>query len=300
MFLCIYRSSSPGVNMPKKYEFIIIFIVIAFLIYSWVSRFGPILPSPEGYMVLFEKDAWFLVCLGLIATASALFSLFLEFKLSRSAAFIGWVLYFPVLFNILMPMFIPFFSVIGIFYTPWLALTDFDFASRLIHGFIRFPNENLQLALGIIGYTFIAAGLIIYSISLFQLLSHNRKGRTLFTRGFYGVVRHPQYLGIILWTLGFAISGWRLINYMAWLTLSYLYLVLAEYEESELEKTFGQEYLEYKSKVPFITPYLKLKLKPFSKIASKKEMKILIYTFAYLLLILAFYRLLDPYVVMSR
>ncbi len=299
MFLCIYRSFFPPVQtMPKKYEFIVVFIVAVFLIYTWVSRFGFSLPSLEGYVALFEEDAWFLVFLGLIATASALLSLFLEFKLSRSATFIGWVLYFPVLFNVLLPMFIPFFSVIGVFYTPWLALTDFDFANMLIHGFIRFPNESVQFAVGITGYTLIAAGLVIYSLSLFQLLSHNRKGRTLLTRGFYGVVRHPQYLGIIIWTLGFAISGWRLINYLVWLTLGYLYLVLAEYEESELERTFGQEYLEYKSKVPLIVPYLKLKL--FPKIASKRKIRILAYTLTYVTLLIALYHFLNPYVIMYR
>jgi protein-S-isoprenylcysteine O-methyltransferase Ste14 len=275
-------------------------MIIVFMVYIWASRFGFSLPPLEGYMTLFREDAWLLVFLGLIATAFALFSLFLEFKLSRSAAFVGWVLYFPVLFNILLPMFILFFSVIGIFYTPWLAFTDFDFANRIINGVIRLPDENACLIIDGLGYIFIALGLFIYSLSLYQLLSHMRKGRTLLTKGLYGFTRHPQYLGIFLWTLGFSILGWRLINYLMWLTLCYSYLILAEYEEFELEKAFSQEYLQYKSKVAFMIPWLKLKIKLFSDIASKKETRILAYTLVYVSLLAAFYYILDPYIVLYR
>ena len=286
--------------MHRRYGFIVVFIVILFLIYAWISRFGLSMPPSEGYVPLLRGDAWFLVCLGLIATALALLSLFLEFKLSRSAAFIGWVLYFPVLFNTLVPMFILFFSVIGVFYTPWLLLTELAFANRLINGVIRLPNDNADMIIEGLGYILIVAGLAIYSLSLYQLLSHNRKERTLLTRGLYSVARHPQYLGIFLWTLGFAISGWRLINYLMWLTLCYSYVFLAEYEEVELEKTFGQEYIQYKSKVPFIIPCLKLNVKLSSRIVSGRKTRLLAYTILYILLLLACYYTLDPYVVMYR
>jgi protein-S-isoprenylcysteine O-methyltransferase Ste14 len=289
-----------GVCLSRKYGCIVVLIIIFFMVYSWASKFGFSLPPFEGYMTLFRGDAWLLVFLGLIATAFALFSLFLEFKLSRSAAFVGWVLYFPVLFNTLLPMFILFFSVIGIFYTPWLAFADFDFANRVINGVIRLPDENACLIIDGLGYIFIALGLVVYSLSLYQLLSHMRKSRTLLTKGLYSFTRHPQYLGIFLWTFGFSILGWRLINYLMWLTLCYSYLILAEYEEVELEKAFSQEYLHYKSKVAFIIPLLKLKIKLFSDIASKKETRILAYTLIYVSLLAAFYYILDPYIVLYK
>ncbi|MEM2937490.1 MAG: DUF1295 domain-containing protein [Candidatus Bathyarchaeia archaeon] len=287
-------------DLSRKYAFIIVLIILVFMAYSWASRFGFNLPPPEGYMTLLRADAWFLVCLGLIATSFALLSLFLEFKLSRSAAFIGWVFYFPVLFNTLMPMFILFFSVIGVFYTPWLSFADLNFANRLINGVIRLPDENAYLIIDGVGYMLIALGLVIYSLSLYQLLSHARKGRTLLTKGLYGFTRHPQYFGIFLWTLGFAILGWRLINYLMWLTLCYSYLLLAEYEEVELEKAFSQEYIQYKSKVPFMIPRLKLRMKLFSGIASKKKTRILAYTLMYVLLLVFCYYILNPYIVMYR
>jgi protein-S-isoprenylcysteine O-methyltransferase Ste14 len=284
----------------RRYEFIVVFTIVAFMIYAWVSRFGFSLPSSEGYMVFFREDAWLLVCLGLIATASALFSLFLEFKLSKSVAFIGWVFYFPVLFNTLMPMFILFFSVIGVFYTPWLMLMELDLANRMVNGIIRLPDGNIHLIIDVLGYVLIAVGLLFYSLSLYQLLSHTRRRRELLTKGLYGVIRHPQYFGILLWTFGFAVSGWRLINYLVWLTLGYSYLLLAEYEEVELEKTFGQDYLHYKSRVPFIIPYPKLKTRCCSRIASNRKLRILVYTSVYILSLIICYYILDPLIVVYR
>ncbi len=286
--------------MGKKYGYVVAFIVILLLIYVWVSRFGLSLPPVEDYALPLGRDAWLLVGLGLTATALALLFLFLDFKLSRSAAFIGWVFYFPVLFNILIPMFIMFFSVIGVFYTPWLVFTDLESANRIINGHIRLQNEYLYMSIETLGYILIVGGLAVYILSLYQLLSHAKKGHKLLTKGFYGLIRHPQYLGIFLWTLGFAICGWRLINYLMWLTLCYSYMLLAEFEEAEMEKKFGKEYEDYKSNVPLITPFLKLNFKPISNIASNRKARLLAYTAVYLLLLTAFYFIVDPYIVIYR
>lgn len=287
-------------QLQRRLGFVVVFIVILLLVCAWTLRFGLNVPPSMEYVPLLRGNAWLMVFLGLIATTFALLSLFVEFKLSRSAAFVGWVLYFPVLFNVLVPMFIMFFSVIGIFYTPWLMLTELAFSNRLINGVIRLPNQSAYLILEGLGYVLIAVGLAVYSLSLYQLLSYVRKGQTLFIKGLYSVTRHPQYLGIFLWTLGFAISGWRLINYAMWLTLCYVYMFLAEYEEAELEKTFGQEYLQYKSKVSFIIPYLKLKSKHMAKIWSERRVRLLVYTVLYILLLISFYYIIDPYIVMYR
>jgi protein-S-isoprenylcysteine O-methyltransferase Ste14 len=285
--------------LHRRYGFIVVVIVLLSLMCLWIARFGVNVPSPEGVMPLLREDAWVLVSLGLIATTSALLSLFLEFKLSRSAAFIGWVLYFPVLFNTLVPMFILFFSVLGVVYAPWLVFTELAFANRLINGIIRLPDENVALVVEGLGYVAIVVGIAIYSLSLYQLLAHARKERALLTRGLYSVTRHPQYLGLFLWTMGFAVSGWRLINYLMWLTLCYAYLFLAEYEEMELEKTFGKAYVQYKSRVSFIIPYLKLD-RILSKTASGRKTRLLTFTVFYVLLLIFCYYIIDPYIVLYR
>ena len=89
------------------------------------------------------------------------------------------------------------------------------------------------------------------------------RGRKLVTSGLYSVVRHPQYLGIILATLGLTLEssaggGTRLISLIAWTLLIVAYVWLAYREESSLQEKYGTEFLAYKKKVPFILPLIKV------------------------------------------
>jgi protein-S-isoprenylcysteine O-methyltransferase Ste14 len=100
-------------------------------------------------------------------------------------------------------------------------------------------------------------GLVIFLAAFFQQLKARRKG--LLTGRLYSVVRHPQYFGIIILTLGLTImsvqwSGWNTNVALAWLIEVFGYILLASYEERCLLKKYGKEYAEYKQKVPFIFP----------------------------------------------
>jgi protein-S-isoprenylcysteine O-methyltransferase Ste14 len=76
----------------------------------------------------------------------------------------------------------------------------------------------------------------------------------LLREGIYSRVRHPRYLGVLLALLAFALF----INYLAtWLLLPVsvagLYLVTV-LEERELIERFGEEYREYRARVPRLLP----------------------------------------------
>lgn len=78
----------------------------------------------------------------------------------------------------------------------------------------------------------------------------------LVTRGPFAIVRHPMYLGIILASLG------GLLIYRTWTlvftTVSFLGLVLrARREEQALAAEFGEEWEEYRRRVPAYRPRLK-------------------------------------------
>ena len=72
--------------------------------------------------------------------------------------------------------------------------------------------------------------------------------------GVYSIVRHPQYLGGLLAHIAFSflLSGlYSLLSTPLIVTLIYL---ISRKEESELNKEFGQEYLNYKKKTPMLLP----------------------------------------------
>jgi protein-S-isoprenylcysteine O-methyltransferase Ste14 len=74
----------------------------------------------------------------------------------------------------------------------------------------------------------------------------------LMTDGWYAYVRHPLYLGILVF-------GWLIpemtVNRLALLVVFSLYILIgAWFEERKLLKDFGPAYAEYKTRVPMFFP----------------------------------------------
>jgi len=85
---------------------------------------------------------------------------------------------------------------------------------------------------------------------------------SLVTDGIYAVVRHPQYLGFLLLTSGMLIQWTTIPTALMWPILVILYHRLAKEEEREMEATFGEKYLQYKSKVPMFIPFFGREKRP--------------------------------------
>jgi len=91
-----------------------------------------------------------------------------------------------------------------------------------------------------------------------------RRKEKINTTGLYSVVRHPQYFGIIIVTLGMTIMCIQfkrghppeLTN--IWLLQVLGYILLAAYEERYLMREHEREYQQYRDKVPFIFPIPRL------------------------------------------
>jgi protein-S-isoprenylcysteine O-methyltransferase Ste14 len=79
----------------------------------------------------------------------------------------------------------------------------------------------------------------------------------LVTTGMHGRVRHPMYAGHLLmmtgWTVGSGLAACFALTAFAVVTG----LWMMRFEEKELEQRFGEEYREYKKKVPALLPRLR-------------------------------------------
>jgi protein-S-isoprenylcysteine O-methyltransferase Ste14 len=79
---------------------------------------------------------------------------------------------------------------------------------------------------------------------------------TLVENGLYGIVRNPMHLGWTIVLIGIALltqSFTLLVIFIPLFVLAHIvYLKLVE--EKELEKKFGQAYLDYKKSVPMFIP----------------------------------------------
>jgi protein-S-isoprenylcysteine O-methyltransferase Ste14 len=76
----------------------------------------------------------------------------------------------------------------------------------------------------------------------------------LLTEGIYGRLRHPRYVEVTLWVLGYAlVTNFPSLYAAAVLTPPAL-LIIVVLEERELEERFGEEWREYAARVPRFVP----------------------------------------------
>jgi len=79
-------------------------------------------------------------------------------------------------------------------------------------------------------------------------------GGSLVTTGLYGFVRHPQYSGLLLVTIGLLVQWPTIITALMWPVLAFAYYRLAKKEEDDMEREFGDAYRKYRDKVPMFIP----------------------------------------------
>ena len=210
------------------------------------------------------KNWWipFIIVISLIIIG--ILGVILNKKIKWAGYFAAWIFYIPVILGILAPMIIPFLGV-GIFYLIWEPL-EVQSLSFLRLGMYPYPYcpipPVMRKAINIIGFILIALGFGVTVIGLWQIIRAKkvkRKEGGLIQTGLYSISRHPQYLGIIGWTLGIILISPipRIMDFLLWTVLVLLHIFLADSEENKLYKEFGSEYIEYSNRVPYMLPYAK-------------------------------------------
>ncbi len=111
-------------------------------------------------------------------------------------------------------------------------------------------NSAVEMVMWI-SIIFIGIAIILISWGWFQI--YRSKGK-LVTNGIYHIIRHPQYLGLILIVIGFVIQWPTLPTIIMAPVLIFMYFRLARIEERELEQEFGEFYKKYLKKVPAFIP----------------------------------------------
>ena len=116
----------------------------------------------------------------------------------------------------------------------------------------------------------ILGGLFFIHSFIYQLIFR----KELIRKGPYKYVRHPQYLGIIIMTLGLTIISLdtspifpfgnefyyeKSLLVFIWLVEVIAYIILAKIEDFSLRKKYGKAFIEYENSVGFMIPILTVK-----------------------------------------
>ncbi|TXT60773.1 MAG: conserved membrane protein of unknown function [Promethearchaeota archaeon] len=159
----------------------------------------------------------------------------------------------------------------------WKGLMSIPFIVYMLYIF-QYPNMLMGL-ISLYGILFIF-GLVFF---LYSLIYKRRQRNNLITTGPYKLVRHPQYLGIIISTFAITLESldYNPISiflppfftshgfiFLFWIFMVFIYIILARIEENSLLNSFGSVFIEYKNQVPFMVPLFGVEY--ISKISDNK------------------------------
>lgn len=120
-------------------------------------------------------------------------------------------------------------------------------------------------------------GIFIMVYATIYLNVKRKKG--LVTSGPYRWVRNPQYFGALLFTINLTSRSYREVlgdvgwlgpegTLLVWLGTLGAYILLALVEELHLSRLFGEAYAAYRSKTPFLIPFIVTRRRSFEIVAS--------------------------------
>jgi protein-S-isoprenylcysteine O-methyltransferase Ste14 len=101
------------------------------------------------------------------------------------------------------------------------------------------------------------AGTLVFLCLSFYLVSKSHKAvleqvhdpPRLVDSGVYAWVRHPMYLGILLFCLAFLFISFSLVSLVIWVAFFVFYDRMATYEERSLTEILGEQYTSYQKRV---------------------------------------------------
>jgi protein-S-isoprenylcysteine O-methyltransferase Ste14 len=129
----------------------------------------------------------------------------------------------------------------GVFLVVWgldsFLLHKSTFLSRDVPLFVRLSALIAFLA---VAFSLVKAG--------HAVIDHAQGPSKVMSTGALRYVRHPLYLGCVLFYVGFALATLSLVSIALAFAIFVFYDYLASYEERFMESKFGDEYASYKAK----------------------------------------------------
>ena len=124
-------------------------------------------------------------------------------------------------------------------WVSWFLLCANDIHKIELAGFIRYS-----------GILLFGIGVITFLMGLFTIKTLESYEGDLITKGIYSIIRHPMYLGFILWSIGLPIFFGALSSFILSFILIANILFWKYLEEKELVERFSS-YKDYKKKTIF-------------------------------------------------
>ncbi len=189
---------------------------------------------------------WAVVAFGILYGAFILFLPFYKKSgIKPSGAYLAFVVAFVLeMFGVPMSMYI----------LTWVlgrTLPDGILWGHSLIGYFGLAPTNIGMGLQLLGLVLVFFG---WKEIFRHYWSRERSQGELVTHGIYRYIRHPQYTGFMLATLGMIFEWATLPLLIMWPILAVIYYRLARKEEADMLGEFGPSYTEYRSRTGMFLP----------------------------------------------
>lgn len=187
----------------------------------------------------------------------------------KAAAFMAWFAYVIIFFEMLYmasPFAVFFYSAYKL---PLQFLNSNPFTGTMVQTilphFIRTANPLINTLL-FIGWPLLGMGFIVFFIGFIQIYWSKFMKQGAVTGGIYRFIRHPQYLAWSVFGLGMAILWSRIIVWVMYVTMLFVYYFLARHEEKECLSKYEDSYRPYYEKTGMFFFKMPFKIPSFFKL----------------------------------
>ncbi len=160
----------------------------------------------------------------------------------------AWVLYVAIVLEILF-MISPFALYYYSAYGPSLNVFHYFAGTSWLTSFFlpHFSDTTSPLlnAVRAIGFSLTAAGITLFVAGFAQVYWAKIHGREVVTGGLYALTRHPQYVALAILGLGTLLIWPRFLVLVMYVTMLFLYALLARWEEARCLAQYGEHYRSY-------------------------------------------------------
>ncbi len=208
----------------------------------------------------------------------------------------SWIFYVVIVMEIVFmisPFGLYYYSFYGF---PLRALTQYKWGSFLAGFFLPHFSytsspvisvlQGLAWPLLWLGLVLFAIGFVqIYGSKLVSVLNRGQRDARPVNSWLYGNVRHPQYLALAIAGLGALLVWPRFLVLFSYVTMLFLYYLLARFEERRCIMKFGKEYKQYLENTNMFLPF-KIDFPSVETWISSRNLRICIYVSLYAMAIL--------------
>jgi len=216
-------------------------------------------------------DVYFIKLIGYICLGLVLGFILVGFFTRKSG--LAWagalIVFLPVFGTFAVSMF--YLAGLGLFNTLMYPFMDISLELLKLGQVVLIPYWILMWFFGLFDwyahdflmYFFMGLGASIFVLSVFTWFQARYENRRVAKGWLYGISRHPQYLGWIIWSYGLMLYGptlnnmkrlWGWTGTLAWLLSTLIIIGICMLEEVKMQELAGDDYDSYRKRTPFMFP----------------------------------------------